>query len=869
MTYCYKDDPKIDQNADRKPLKGEGKAFSSMDEAVYAYDMGYVEIHAPIKVRISIYDESKEDEVEVDKDGNYIDPLKYQMVETTVGRIMLYKAIPGEFRPGSQARSNIHPREKITFASLNKTIGKKQLVKFVSGFHFKFKNKFTAYLLDNVKKLGFTFATKSGSTVSIVDVEVPPQKPEILKESDQKIHKIEEYFLQGWTTPEERDDQIIAVWHDASKRVERAMMDNLSSLNSIYMMATSGARGNTSQVKQLAGMRGLMSSASGKTIPLPIKANLREGLSVLEYFISTHGARKGLADTALRTADSGYLTRRLIDVSQDIIIRDWDCQRRLICQNCGEENYYGNLQCDNCNTLIDYNIEENHKNIGGEYIQVECYRDTDDLDSPCLLFERIRGRVVAQDILNPETSEVLITEGTLVSDEQAEEISSIYEKYIRARWQEYIDKNKEAVEEDEGRESARFMRSLPDEKKLMNIRSVLTCKTRYGVCSTCYGRNMATGDLVEIGEAVGTIAAQSIGELRTFHTGGVAEADIIQGLPRVEELFEARKPKRYGYIAEIEGAIRFDTEKGLRKVIIENPQTKDSWDVNIPFSTRLKVNEGDYVKAGTMLTEGSKNPHDILRVQGVNEVQRYLVDEAQEVYKSQGVDINDKHFEIIVKQMLRKAKVETAGDTDFLPGILVDIFQLEEENARMVAEGKEPTTYKPTLLGVTKASLATDSFLSAASFQETTRVLTEAAIKGKIDNLVGLKENVIIGKMIPAGTGLQRYKSINIRLRDGEQIILDKTREAESLTVDEFDIGGDGEMLGKFEPVLVQSQGQHDIDFNEDDEDEDVDMNLEDMGMEIQDEEDMDNYPDSDDEEFNQEDYNIDEDSYEEVTVEG
>jgi DNA-directed RNA polymerase subunit beta' len=589
---------------------------------------------------------------------------------------------------------------------------------------------------------------------------------------------------------------------------------------------------------------------------------------VLEYFISTHGARKGLADTALRTADSGYLTRRLIDVSQDIIVRDWDCQRRVICQNCSEENYYGNLQCDNCNALLDYDVKENHKNIGGEFIKVDCYRDTDDIDSPCLLYERIRGRAVAQDVLHPETGEILISEGTLVTDEQAEQINSIYENYIHARWEEYARQNVEMVEEDESRESARFIRSLPDEKKSIDIRSVLTCRTRYGVCSTCYGRNLATGDLVEIGEAVGTIAAQSIGEpgtqltLRTFHTGGVAESDIIQGLPRVEELFEARKPKRYGYIAEIEGAIRFDAEKGLRKIVIENPQTKDSWDVNIPFSTRLKVNEGDYVRAGTMLTEGSKNPHDILRVQGINDVQRYLVDEVQEVYKSQGVDINDKHIEIIVRQMLRKAKIETSGDTDFLPGILVDIFQLDEENARMMAEGKEPATYRPTLLGVTKASLATDSFLSAASFQETTRVLTEAAIKGKIDNLVGLKENVIIGKMIPAGTGLQRYKNINIKLRDGDRILEEPVKTKHRAAEDFF--GGDGEVLDEFEAdfgsTLPGEDGEYEDEILDE---EDEDMELE---MDIHDEE-IDEYSDIEDVEHEVND--IDEDSLEEVTIEG
>lgn len=778
LTYCYKDDPKVKDKLDKEDeenvgrfisIKGEGKQFSSMDEAIYAYEQNFISLQAPIKVRIPVLDESVE-ELEVGEDGKYNDPIREETVETTVGRIIFYKAIPGEFRLGS-VRSKIDPRQKIVLTSLNKIINKKQLLNFIASFHSKFKNKFTSYLLDNIKELGFKYATFSGTTISILDVEIPPQKEKILKESDQKVQKIEEFFLNGMLTPDERDKHTIEIWTNATREVQESMMANFHSLNPIYMMATSGARGNTSQVKQLAGMRGLMSDPSGETIPLPIRSNLREGLSVLEYFISTHGARKGLADTALRTADSGYLTRRLIDISQDIIVQEWDCHKRVECPQCGNMFNCGDAFCPQCGHLVDFKKPENQIDVGGEYIMVESYRVTDDIESPCKLYERIHGRVAALDINHPETGEVMAKKGKLISREQAEKINEAFGEYIRKRWKKYVEENMEMVEEDESREFHRFLRSLPVEKRAVPIRSVLTCKTRRGICSTCYGIDLSTGEMVEIGETVGIIAAQSIGEpgtqltLRTFHTGGVAEADIIQGLPRVEELFEARKPKRYAYIAEIEGYISFGEERGFRKIIIENPTTKESWSVRIPWATRLKVKEGDYVRAGTILTDGSKNPHDILRVQGVKEVQRYLVDEIQEVYQSQGVDINDKHFEVVVRQMLRKVKVDSSGDTSLLPGSLVDNFVVEDENEKMTREGKEPAVYHPVLLGITKASLATDSFLSAASFQETTRVLTDASIKGKIDTLQGLKENVIIGKMIPAGTGMSRYRNVNIAPR--------------------------------------------------------------------------------------------------------
>ncbi|MFP4496861.1 MAG: DNA-directed RNA polymerase subunit beta' [Vulcanimicrobiota bacterium] len=777
LTYCYKEDPKMKKNSQKARYKGEGKVFTSMDEAINAYEENYIELQAPIKVRVQYLDKNVTS-FQKDKDGYYIDPVVERLIETTVGRIIFYKAIPGEFRLMS-VKSRIRPDRKIEFETLNQTFNKKNLIKFISSFHSQFKNKFTSYLLDNAKELGFKYATRSGTTVSIIDFEIPPEKPEILQESDKQARKVEEYFLKGWLSGEEMDEKIIDIWREATDRVEKAMMDNLDSLNPIYMMATSGARGNTSQVKQLSGMRGLMTDPSGKIIPLPIKANLREGLSVLEYFISTHGARKGLADTALRTADSGYLTRRLIDISQDIIIKEDDCLKRHICDNCGAENSVGMVTCESCSSTLAPATGENVIEVEGDYIMVEAYRESDDISTRCRLYEKIRGRVTAIDVNHPETGELLAKAGTLLNDDEAEVISNAYQAYLRKLWDKYATEHNEMVDEDEAREFARFIRSINEDKKAVGIKSVLTCKSKNGICALCYGRDLSTGDMIEIGETVGIIAAQSIGEpgtqltLRTFHTGGVAETDIIQGLPRVEELFEARKPKRYSYIAEISGVISFGEEKGMRLIIIENPETKDSWSVKVSFGIRLKISEGDYVKAGATLTEGSKNPHDILRVQGVNDVQRYLVDEVQEVYRSQGVDINDKHFEVIVRQMLRKIKIEKSGDTYFLPGSLVDIFELEEENQKVLAEGKEPAEFHYVLLGVTKASLATDSFLSAASFQETTRVLTDAAIKGKVDNLIGLKENVIIGKMIPAGTGMPRYHNVGVK------VISDTEGEAE------------------------------------------------------------------------------------------
>ncbi|MGI6225489.1 MAG: DNA-directed RNA polymerase subunit beta' [Peptococcales bacterium] len=650
---------------DKPGVKGEGKIFKDPDEVILAYDENAVDVHAKITVRV--------------KGG--------KRLETTVGRVIFNQVIPPEI------------------GYINEVVTKKVLGKIVAKCYRKLGSTATAKMLDGVKTLGFKFSTQAGITIGISDIIVPEKKNEILGESDAKVESIEQKFRRGLITEEERYQLIIDVWNKATDSVTKALLDSLDHYNNVYMMATSGARGNIQQIRQLAGMRGLMADPSGRTIELPIKANFREGLTVLEYFISTHGARKGLADTALRTADSGYLTRRLVDVAQDVIVRE-----------------------DDCGTL--------------DGIVVEAVKNGNEIIEP--LEERIAGRFAARDVLHPETGEVLVKADEMITDDLAEEIVGL------------------GIEK-------------------LEIRNALTCKTRYGVCRKCYGRNLATGHHVDIGEAVGIIAAQSIGEpgtqltMRTFHTGGVASDDITQGLPRVEELFEARKPKGQAIVAETDGVIKINEVKSRKEieVIADEGEAKS---YQVPYGSRIKVLDGQRVEAGTELTEGSVNPHDLLRIKGVRGVQSYLLQEVQKVYRLQGVDINDKHIEVMVRQMLRKVKVEEAGDTDLLPGGLVDIFDFEDENRRVQEMGGEPATAKPVLLGITKASLATDSFLSAASFQETTRVLTDAAIKGKNDPLLGLKENVIIGKLIPAGTGMSRYRNLRVisteqDLPEGEAIL--------------------------------------------------------------------------------------------------
>ncbi len=631
-----------------KPDK-ELKAFSSPNEVVLALESNAIGLHSRIKVRY----------------------LEAELIVTTVGRVIFNEAIPEELR------------------FTNEVCDRKVLSQIVSEAYNRLGSTKTVQLLDALKDLGFRYATRSGSGIAISDIVIPDAKKRLLAEADKLIDAIDTQFRRGLITEGERYQRAIDVWTKATEEITEAMLEQFESFNPLYMMALSGARGNIQQIRQLAGMRGLMTDPSGRIIELPIKANFREGLTVLEYFISTHGQRKGLADTAIRTSESGYLTRRLVDVAQDVIIREIDCKTT-------------------------------------EGLVMTAIKEGNDVVVP--LRDRIVGRFLAEDAAAPRRKPVL---------EAGEEVD-----------EEAADRIEEASIEQ------------------VVVRSVLTCKSRHGVCAKCYGRNLATGKLVEIGEATGIIAAQSIGEpgtqltMRTFHTGGVAGFDITQGLPRVEELFEARKPKGQAIIAEISGTVSVTEAKGVRRIILTGKHDERAYAV--PFGVRLRVSNGNEVEPGDQLTEGSVNPHDILRIKGLQDLQGYLVQEIQSVYRSQGVDINDKHIEIITRQMLRRVKVEEAGDTEFLPGELVDKFAFEEENARVMAEGGEPAKARPTLLGITKASLATESFLSAASFQETARVLTDAATRGKVDPLIGLKENVIIGKLIPAGTGMARYRHLKV-----------------------------------------------------------------------------------------------------------
>nr|WP_307991101.1 DNA-directed RNA polymerase subunit beta' [uncultured Niameybacter sp.] len=667
---------------DKEGEEGEGKYFKDESEAILAYTNQVITLHARIKVRRTI---------EINGE------LKTGITETTVGRIIYNEVIPQDLGFVDRTKPENEFKYEIDFLVGKKELGK--IIKKCINTHGATK---TAILLDNIKDLGFKFSTRGSLTVSVSDMVIPEKKGEYLAEADAAVDHVTKLFKRGLMTDEERYNKVIQAWNTANDKITKALLEGLGRYNSIYMMAHSGARGSNNQIKQLAGMRGLMASPSGRIIELPIKANFREGLSVLEYFISAHGARKGLADTALRTADSGYLTRRLVDVSQDVIIRERDCRH------------------------------EEEASIPGMWVQA--FKDGAEVIEP--LSERLTGRFAAEAIVHPETGEVIVEAN----------------KMIRPNVAEYID-------------------GLGIEK--VKIRTALTCKSKIGVCARCYGANMASGNEVRVGESVGIIAAQSIGEpgtqltMRTFHTGGIAGDDITQGLPRIEELFEARKPKGLAIIAEFPGEVTITETKKKREVTITDHENGQSKTYLIPYGSRIKVLDGAYIEAGDELTEGSVNPHDILKIKGVRGVQDYMLQEVQRVYRLQGVDINDKHVEVIVRQMLKKVKIEENGDTDFLPGSLVDILDFEEVNNKMSEEGLEVATGKTTLLGITKASLATESFLSAASFQETTRVLTEAAIKGKMDPLIGLKENVIIGKLIPAGTGMDRYRKIGIEVSEG------------------------------------------------------------------------------------------------------
>jgi DNA-directed RNA polymerase subunit beta' len=642
---------------------GEGRYFGSEEEVLHAYNSGSISLHAKIILRL--------------------DDEERTRLETTTGRLLVNSIMPEGF------------------GYINEALDKKKLANLVDRLYKQLGAAETAHVLDKIMQLGFLYSTRSGTTVSIADIAVPATKNERIRAAEEEVEQIEQQYRRGLLTAEERYQRVCAVWTRTREVVTKDMLDNFDNFNPVYMMARSGARGNESQISQLAGMRGLVADPTGRTFEIPIKANFREGLTVLEFFISSHGTRKGLADTAIRTADSGYLTRRLVDVAQDVIVREYDCGTQESITVSAIKEFTG---------------------------------DSEAVIEP--LWERLAGRVAAQDVVHPETGEVLVSRDEMIDDELAQAIEEA------------------GIEE-------------------VQIRSVLVCKTRHGVCVKCYGRNLANGSLVDVGEAVGIIAAQSIGEpgtqltMRTFHTGGVAGDDITAGLPRVEELFEARKPKGQAIISEIPGTVSIVESKGVTKAVVSGPEGEASY--VIPYGARRRVKDGVQVQAGDRLTEGPVNPHDILAVQGILKVQEYLVQEVQEVYRSQGVNINDKHIEVIVRQMLRKCKVEDSGDTSMLPGSLVDVFEFDEINAQVEAEGGQPAAGKPVLLGITKASLATESFLSAASFQETTRVLTEASIKGRVDRLLGLKENVIIGKLIPAGTGMTRYRRVSIAVEGQEE----------------------------------------------------------------------------------------------------
>ena len=685
---------------------GEGKFFKSVNEAILAYENKVITLQSRIKVRIT----------KTMPDGTEMTGI----VESTLGRFLFNEILPQDL--GFVDRSI--PGNELLL-EVDFLVGKKQLKKILEKVINTHGATKTAEVLDSIKATGYKYSTRAAMTVSISDMTVPPQKPEMIQNAQNIVDKITKNYKRGLITEEERYKEVVEAWKKTDDELTKALLDGLDKYNNIFMMADSGARGSDKQIKQLAGMRGLMADTTGHTIELPIKSNFREGLEVLEYFMSAHGARKGMSDTALRTADSGYLTRRMVDVSQELIVRETDC----------------------C---------ENRPEISGMYVKgfMDGKEEIENLQ------ERITGRFACETITNKD-GEVLVKANHMITPRRAARIMS-----------EGVSKTGGPIEE-------------------VKIRTILTCKCKVGVCAKCYGANMATGEAVQVGEAVGIIAAQSIGEpgtqltMRTFHSGGVAGGDITQGLPRVEELFEARKPKGLAIITEIPGVAVINDTKKKREIIVTNPENGDSKTYLIPYGSRIKIADGQVLEAGDELTEGSVNPHDILRIKGVRAVQDYMIREVQRVYRLQGVEISDKHIEVLVRQMLKKIRIEDNGDTEFLPGTLVDVLEFEEVNENLEKEGKKPAEGKQVMLGITKASLATDSFLSAASFQETTKVLTEAAIKGKVDHLVGLKENVIIGKLIPAGTGLKRYRDIQLDTGMPEEAPTVDEETAESLPEDE------------------------------------------------------------------------------------
>ena len=694
---------------ERPGALGEGKAFKSINEAILAYENGAVTLHSRVKVRVS----------KTMPDGT----VKTGTIESTVGRFIFNEIIPQDL---GFVNRDVEGNELLLEIDFH--VGKKQLKKILEKVINTHGSTATAEVLDAVKAIGYKFSTRAAMTVSISDMTVPPQKPEMIQQAQDTVDKITKNYKRGLITEEERYKEVVETWKATDDALTEALLGGLDKYNNIFMMADSGARGSDKQIKQLAGMRGLMADTTGRTIELPIKSNFREGLDVLEYFMSAHGARKGLSDTALRTADSGYLTRRLVDVSQELIIHEVDCVEK------GAE-------------------------IPGMY--VKAFMDGNEVIES--LQDRITGRYLCENIVDKDGN-ILVKANHMVTPKRAEMIVN-----------NGVDENGNPL-------------------KKIKIRTILTCRSHNGVCAKCYGANMATGEPVQVGEAVGIIAAQSIGEpgtqltMRTFHTGGVAGDDITQGLPRVEELFEARKPKGLAIITEFAGTANINDTKKKREIIVTNHETGESKAYLIPYGSRIKVLDGAELEAGDELTEGSVNPHDILRIKGLRAVQDYMIQEVQRVYRLQGVEINDKHIEVIVRQMLKKIRVEEAGDSEFLPGTNVDRLEFEDVNEALVKEGKEPATGEQIILGITKASLATNSFLSAASFQETTKVLTEAAIKGKVDPLIGLKENVIIGKHIPAGTGMRKYRDIklNTEMSMDDELVLDEDFDFdETITMDE------------------------------------------------------------------------------------
>ncbi len=694
---------------ERPGAKGEGKYFKSANEAILAYANHVVTLHSIIKVRMTKTMPDKR--------------VLTGTVQTTVGRILFNEIIPQDLGFVDRSIPGNELKPEIGFLVKKKQC--KQILEKVINVHGLSK---TAEVLDDIKAIGYKYSTIASMTVSISDMTVPATKPKLIEDAQNTVDLIAKNYRRGLITDEERYKEVIETWKKTDDQLTKDLLTGLDAYNNIFMMADSGARGSDKQIKQLAGMRGLMADTTGHTIELPIKSNFREGLDVLEYFISAHGARKGLSDTALRTADSGYLTRRLVDVSQDLIVRETDC-------------------CEG-------------KEI--PFMEIKAFTDGKEIIES--LEERITGRYIAETITDPDTGEVVVKANHMVTPKRAAAVMKVLEKT--------------------GRNSVK-------------IRNILSCKSHNGICAKCYGANMATGQAVQVGEAIGIIAAQSIGEpgtqltMRTFHTGGVAGGDITQGLPRVEELFEARKPKGLAIISEFAGVVEVKDTKKKREIVVTNNESGESKTYLIPYGSRMKVSDGQVIEAGDELTEGSVNPHDILKIKGVRAVQDYMLQEVQRVYRLQGVEINDKHIEVIVRQMLRKIKIEESGDSTVLPGVSMNVLEYNDMNEALIAQGKRPAKGNQAMLGITKASLATDSFLSAASFQETTKVLTEAAINGKVDHLIGIKENVLIGKLIPAGTGMKRYRNVKLDtdINMDDNIVLDDfefdTNSEESPTVEE------------------------------------------------------------------------------------